>query len=405
MKLKTNIIIRNAIKISLLPLILSAGMSYAEDSSPLFESPKNLPPQVFLVGSWTGQASGELVQKAIYPSEGIYRVRLNSDGSLLPLDVLKMPSPSWIVFNKAHSFAYTTNENVSGTVTSLKVGKDGKLTKINTIDSLGAQPTHATITLDNKYLIAANYSVAPGHAGITILPIERNGSLGEPVQNIPFVNGSHIVKDRQDSGHAHSVNITPDGKMLFVADLGADTVHAFSYHAGEKQPLKAEPDFDLHFNPGEGPRHMTFSSNGKFAYISTEMSAKVHVYSISKDKLTEIQTVNLTDSTSPDDKGGAGIIFSPDNKFLYVGNRRKVNEIVEYKADPNKGTLTLVKRFPSGGVEPRAFAFDKTGQFMIIANVYSNNVVELRRNLDNGYLKPTGVTLQIGTPTDIKFFN
>ncbi|ARU96135.1 lactonase [Tatumella citrea] len=365
----------------------------------------NLPAQTFLVGSWTGQDTGDLVQKAIYPSQGIYRVRLNSDGSLLPLDVLKLSSPSWIVFSHNHKFAYTTNENDAGSVTALKVGKQGKLSTINQADSLGSQPTHATITLDDKYLIAANYSVAPRNAGITLFPLRADGSLGEAVQHVPFIEGSHIVKDRQDGGHAHSVNITPDGKMLFVADLGADTVHAFSYHADKSQPLTAEPGFDLHFKPGEGPRHMTFSANGKFAYLSTEMSAKVHVYRIDNDKLTEIQVADLTDSTNPDDKGGAGILFSPDHKFLYVGNRRKVNEIVVFKADPTTGKLTLTKRFSSGGIEPRAFAFDKTGQYMIIANVYSNNVVELRRNAETGELTPTAVTLQIGTPTDIKFVN
>ncbi len=397
--------IKKALSLSLVSLIFNTGISYAENSLPLAQPPHHLPEQTFLVGSWTGQATGDMVQKAIYPGQGIYRVRLNSDGSLLPLDVLKLSSPSWIVFSHNHKFAYTTNENDAGSVTALKVSKQGKLSTINQVDSLGAQPTHATITLDDKYLIAANYSVAPGHAGITLFPLRTDGALGNAVQHIPFIDGSHVVKDRQDGGHAHSVNMTPDGKMLFVADLGADTVHAFSYHAANSQPLTAEPGFDLHFKPGEGPRHMTFSSNGKFAYISTEMSAKVHVYRIDHDKLTEIQVADLTESTDPDDKGGAGILFSPDHKFLYVGNRRKVNEIVVFRADPTTGKLTLTKRFSSGGIEPRAFAFDKTGQYMIIANVYSNNVVELRRNAESGDLTPTAVTLQIGTPTDIKFVN
>ena len=405
MNTKTHNRLKKALNLCLISLTFGTGFSYAENSSPLVQPPHNLPAQTFLVGAWTGQASGDLVQKAIYPGQGIYRVRLNSDGSLLPLDVLKLSSPSWIVFSHDNKFAYTTNENDAGSVTALKVGKQGKLSTINQADSLGSQPTHATITLDGKYLIAANYSVAPGHAAITLFPLRTDGAIGDAVQRIPFINGSHVVKGRQDGGHAHSVNMSPDGKMLFVADLGADTVHAFSYHADKSQPLTAEPGFDLHFKPGEGPRHMTFSANGKFAYISTEMSAKVHVYRIDQDKLSEIQVADLTESTNPDDKGGAGILFSPDHKFLYVGNRRKVNEIVVFKADPTTGKLTLTRRFASGGIEPRAFAFDKTGQYMIIANVFSNNVVELRRNAENGDLTPTAVTLQIGTPTDIKFVN
>ncbi len=392
-----------ALTLSTLPLLLGATMSYAEESRPLAPQAQDLPAQTLLVGSWTGQTTGELVQKAIYPSQGIYRVRLNSDGTLLPLDVLKISSPSWIVFSHDHKFAYTTNENEKGAVTALKVAPDGKLATLNEVDSQGQHPTHATLTADGKYLLAANYSVGPNQAGFTVFPIQGDGALGKSVQHVPLTQGSHAVADRQASGHAHSVNISPDGKLLFVADLGADVVHAYRYDSASKAPFSPAPQFDLHFKPGEGPRHMTFSADGKFAYVSTEMSAQVHVFSIEKDKFSEIQTVELTESQDPNDKGGAGILFSPDGKFLYVGNRRKVNEIVVFKADAESGKLSMGNRFSAGGIEPRAFAFDKTGQYLLVANVFSNNVVELRRDAQTGALTPTGVTVQIGTPTDIKF--
>jgi 6-phosphogluconolactonase len=109
----------HALKIALIPLFFGANMSYADESAPLAPAAKNLPAQTLLVGSWTGQTTGEGVQKAIYPSQGIYRLRLNSDGTLLPLDVLKLSSPSWIVFSHDHKFAYTTNENETGSVTAL----------------------------------------------------------------------------------------------------------------------------------------------------------------------------------------------------------------------------------------------------------------------------------------------
>lgn len=392
-----------ALKVSAISLLLGAHMSHAAESVPLAPLAKNLPEQTLLVGSWTGETKGEGVQKPVYPSQGIYSVRLNSDGTLRPLSVLKISNPSWIVYSHDYKFAYTTNEDDAGSVTALKVDRDGKLHIINQVESLGQQPTHATITHDGKYLLAANYSVAPNHAGFSVFPIHSDGSLGKSIQHVPFNNGSHVVTDRQDSGHAHSVNITPDGKTLFVADLGADTIHAFSYHADQKEPFTAEPANDLHFKPGEGPRHMTFSADGKFAYASTEMSALVHVYAIKDDKLTEIQTIGLTESSDPNDKGGAGILFSPDKKFLYVGNRRRSNEIVVYKVDATTGKLSLSNHFSAGGIEPRAFAFDKTGQYMLVANVFSNNIVELHRDAATGALTATGVTLQIGTPTDIKF--
>ena len=40
---------------------------------------------------------------------------------------------------------------------------------------------------------------------------------------------------------------------------------------------------------------------------------------------------------------------------------------------------------------------------MLVANVYSNNVVELYRDAKDGSLKYTGISVQIGSPTDVKF--
>ncbi len=46
-----------------------------------------------------------------------------------------------------------------------------------------------------------------------------------------------------------------------------------------------------------------------------------------------------------------------------------------------------------------------SGRYLFVANVYSNNVVEFARDLETGELSPTGATLQIGTPTHIRFVN
>lgn len=394
----------DAVKVSLVAFALAINTSLAvEKGVPLAPSAKNVPVQTLLVGSWTGETKGELVQKPIYPSQGMYQLRMNSDGTLLPVSVLKMTGPSWIVVSGDHRFAYATNESDDGAVTAVKIEPNGKIQVINKVDSLGEQPTHGTLTSDGKYFLAANYSVSGNHAGVTVLPIHQDGSLGEAIQHIPFTTGSHVIADRQAHAHAHSVNISPDGNMLFIADLGADKVHAYHYNPKNKEPFSAAPEFSLTFKPGDGPRHMAFSADGKFAYVTTEMSARVYVYSVQQNKLSEIQVVELTDSQNPKDKSGSGVLFSPNGKFLYVGNRGRINQIVVYRVDNATGKLNLTKRFASGGIEPRAFTFDKTGQYLLVANVYSNNVVELRCDPDTGALTETGVTVQIGTPTDIKF--
>ena len=150
--------------------------------------------QTALVGTWTSIPDAPAVQKPDRPSEGLYRMQVNSDGTLKPLEVIRMKSPSWIVKSRDGRFAYTTNEENAGAVTALAIDKQGAVQVLNQVDSHGEQPTHATLSPDGKFLFVANYSVAKGGAGVTVFPIASDGKLGEQVQHFAFSEGSGVVK-------------------------------------------------------------------------------------------------------------------------------------------------------------------------------------------------------------------
>ncbi len=360
-------------------------------------------PQTLLLGSWTGVSGHPQAEKTSHPSEGIYRLHLLADGSLQVVDRLKTDNPSWIVVSQDQRFLYTTNESEVGRVSAVEITPQGPLRLLNSQQTHGAHPTHACLTPDGNYLLAANYSDGMNDAGFTVFPLADSGEIGEAVQHVRFGKGSAVVADRQQSGHAHSVNISPDGRTLYVADLGADIVRVYRYQPENATPFLPQPQDDILFPGGAGPRHIAFSADGKFVCIVTEMSAQIHLFQVENDRLRAIQTIGLSDSDSPQDNAAAGVLFSPDGRFLYAGNRQRHNEIVVFSVDPQSGRLSDRQRFSSGGIEPRAFAFDNHGHFLLVANVWSNTVVVFTRNPQNGGLLPTGQSLQIGTPTDIKF--
>jgi len=358
-------------------------------------------------GTWTaGAPDGLGALKPTFPSYGIYKVRLNSDGTLLPLNHIQVANPSWLVFAKNHQYLYATNEDNSdifGKVSAFKIDKEGNLKFLNAVNSLGQQPTHAEISPDNRFLFVANYSARPGHAGVSVFAIQADGSIGKPVQKISFLKGSNASPDRQADGHAHSIIFSPDKKTVYLTDLGSDLIRAYEYIPKSKQPLKKAKQLDLPFPAASGPRHLIFSKNGDYAYATTEMGAQIIVFKKVNGKYKTVQQENLTDQMDASFKGGAGLIFSPDQHFLYAGNRRKSNEIVAYAVNQETGRLALVDRYASGGMEPRAFAIDASGHYLIVANVFSNTISQFKRDLNTGKLTPTQIALQVGLPTDIKF--
>ncbi|MDC5503703.1 lactonase family protein [Acinetobacter baumannii] len=360
--------------------------------------------QIALVGTWTSIPDAPLVQKPEKASEGLYQLQVNADGTLTPVKVLQMRSPSWVVKSKDGRFAYTTNEENEGAVTALSV-QNGKVEVLNTVNSHGGHPTHASISLDGKFLFVSNYSAFDkGRGGVAVLPILPNGHLGEMVQNIVFAEGSGHVKGRQDSGHAHSTTFSPDGKYLYASDLGNDKVYAFRYNPSKPQPLEADKSRDVSFKHGSGPRHMVFSPNGKQAYITAEMRSEIVTFNVQDGHLKKVAELKLVhEDKTPEFKSASGIILSPNGKYVIAANRGADNKLLVFKIQQN-GLLGQPQVYKANGIEPRAFAFDESGKYLYVTNVYSNNISLFRFDTKNGSLKPLGDAAKIATPTDIKFF-
>ncbi len=83
----------------------------------------------------------------------------------------------------------------------------------------------------------ANYSAKDGQAGVSAIPVLKDGRLGKTQQFFPYNQGSNKVAERQSSGHAHSVTFSIDGRYVLAADLGADKIHVYRYEATDKRTL------------------------------------------------------------------------------------------------------------------------------------------------------------------------
>ncbi|CAJ9131184.1 6-phosphogluconolactonase [Burkholderia pseudomallei] len=356
-----------------------------------------------LVGTYTGSGS-----------DGIYVYRFDTDsGRVSPVSSAKAENPSYLVASRDGRHVYAVNElpgdagpaSVRGGVSAFDFdAKTGALKFVNRVSAQGNDPCYLSLSPDGRYLVVANYSVASDPGGsFSVFPVEATGALGAAVLNVHH-EGTGPVKGRQDGAHVHSTVFSPDGKYLFVQDLGADKLYSYRYTPDGSRGLigPTESRYTL-AKAGSGPRHLVFGANGRFAYVTNELNASVDVYRYDDGRLAHVETVPMTAPGFAGKVGGGALHLSPDGRFLYATNRGDANDIVIYAVNAADGKLTLVGRQSSLGKTPREFAIDPSGKWLIVGNQDSDSMFVFRRDIAGGRLEPNPARIRIDKPVDFKF--
>ncbi|MBW7461931.1 lactonase family protein, partial [Paenibacillus sepulcri] len=134
---------------------------------------------------------------------------------------------------------------------------------------------------------------------------------------------------------------SPDGRFLFVQDLGLDRISSYVLEEDAGR-LVLHEETSLH--PGAGPRHFAFRPDGKYAYVINEVDSTItgFAYDAEKGRLTSIETVPTLPDGFQGENTCAEIAVSEDGRFLY-GSNRGHDSIVVYAIDEESGRLTLVE--------------------------------------------------------------
>ncbi|WP_316847922.1 lactonase family protein [Pedobacter psychrodurus] len=332
-------------------------------------------------------------------SEGIYTYNFNTATVATKLKSItkNTANPSYLAVSPDQKFIYAVNETgTSSTVSAFKYNaKTGNLTFLNKVDSHGADPCF--ITVDAKNVIVANYS----GGSLAVFPRKADGTLNEASQVIKHTGKSIDPKGRQESAHVHMVKFTPDHKYLIVNDLGEDQTYIYNYNpAGKEKTLTAKSV--LKTNAGTGPRHITFSPNGKFAYLAHEFNGSITAFAYSSGSLTKVQEIGTTAKDFAGKVDGADIHVSADGKFLYETNRGDANSISAFSILPT-GNLKFIETVSTLGKGPRNFSIDPSGKFLLIGHQYTNNIVIFNRNKTTGKLTDSGKRIDVGAPVCLVF--
>jgi len=332
-------------------------------------------------------------------SEGIYAYNFNTSTADVSLKHVTKgtANPSYLAISPDRKYAYAVNETGNtSTVSAFKYdAATGALTFINKVDSHGADPCY--ITADTKNVIVANYS----GGSLAVFSRNADGSLTEATQVIKHTGKSIDPKGRQESAHVHMTLFTPDHKYLIVNDLGEDQTYIYSYNAAGKAKTLTQKSV-LKTNAGTGPRHITFSPNGKFAYLAHEFNGSITTFAYANGKLTKIDETGTTPKDFTGRVDAADIHVSADGKFLYETNRGDANSISTFSVLPN-GKLKFIETISTLGKGPRNFSIDPSGNFLLVGHQYTNNVVIFKRDKKTGKLTDSGKRVDVGAPVCLVF--
>lgn len=336
-------------------------------------------------------------------SGGIYVYDFNTGNGeiIIKSNFKEVRNPSFLTISKDSKHIYSTSKGNTeqDSIVALNFNPNsGDISLLNRMNSGGNSPSYVEVDNKNKYVFAANF----GSGSFSAIPLNADGSLGNDIQIFQY-EGASINKLRQDKPHVHCVILSSDSTHIITSDLGTDKINIYRFDNTKKtHPLTVAKSSFIKVAAGSGPRHLTFHPNGKYAYVIHEINGLITAYDYSNGKLKLKQTVPMVSEDFSGEIRAADIHVSPDGKFLYGSNRGDADEIVIYSIN-NQGALSLVGRQSALGKTPRNFAIDPTGNYLLVANQGTNEVVVFKRNKETGLLISTGKKINVKGPVCLKF--
>ncbi len=303
--------------------------------------------------------------------------------------------PGYVSLSPDKKYLYSANQDNS--ISAFAVGNDGTLALLGTQPDAGRNPCHVSVHPSGKMAFLANY----GSGSWAAYPIDRAGKLLPATANFQF-SGSGPDKSRQEKPHAHCAVPSPNGRNVYVTDLGTDRVMNYTVDiiTGRVLPNAAQPEFST--KPGAGPRHLVVHSTGNFLYLLNELHTSLTAYALdSQGKATELQTLPTVPADYKENNTSAAIREHPNGRFIYVSNRG-YDSIHGYELLKD-GTMKSIGEVREGIATPRDFNFDPSGRFLVVGNQKSNDLTVYKVDPKTGKLSFLSKSITLKDPICFQF--
>lgn len=318
-------------------------------------------------------------------AKGIYRATFDpANGKLTAAELAaEIGSPGFLALHPDGDKLYAVANFPGGPgVAAYRIGPGATLEPLNTSPTGDGGGAHVAVHPSGKFLVTAQY----GNGSVALFPLDATGRVG-PAKVTKHEGGSKVVKDRQDTPHAHYCGFSPDGRFALVPDLGLDGF--VIYRVNLATPAIERHGFAASV-PGGGPRHLKFSVDGKFIYLLNELASSVTTFAWdaaagTARRLATVPALSEAAKAKESFNSGAEILMHPGGRFVYSSNRGH-DSVTVYRNDPATAGLEVIQVQPVRGAFPRNINLAPGGGWLLAAGADSNTVSVHRVNPTTGEL-------------------
>ncbi|KAJ4391106.1 hypothetical protein N0V93_004721 [Gnomoniopsis smithogilvyi] len=194
---------------------------------------------------------------------------------------------SWLALSPTHTHLYTTVWADPPTIASYTLHPNTTVPTLLNTAPIASLSGYVAVTPSGRHLISVG-----GPSG-EVFALQPDGSIGAHVQTLAFRTPAELDDGKRDGvAHgafgglrwgSHSVDLSPDGKSVYVADIGHNCIWAYALdEANEREPLTLRTK---HVSPRahDGPRHCWPHPSGRVLYCVQEHSGMVDAFAVGAD--------------------------------------------------------------------------------------------------------------------------
>jgi len=306
-------------------------------------------------------------------------------------------NPSYLALNRTRDRLYAVHGDETEVSAFIVDKAAGTLRLLNRRSTQGKTPVHLALDPSERFLVVANHI----GASLAVLPVNPDGSLGEPTQRVELSGpvGPHRVEQQQPKPHFSPFD--PSGRFVVVPDKGLDRIFSFRFDAGTLTP--AAPPF-VAAREGSGPRHLAFHPLLPYAYVVNELDSTVTSYRFDRDTggLAPLQILSTLPETFTGNSRAAGIAIDSTGRTVYASNRGH-DSIAAFRVDRATGLLRFSGADSTQGRTPRFFTLTPNERTLFALNEDSDSIVAMRVNGTTGRITPIQPPVPCGSPVCMLF--